>query len=74
MDKILSPIRTIRAYCLGCSDGSFNEVKICPCTTCELYPYRLGRRVNGGKRVMSEEQKSINRERLAKARELKKNG
>lgn len=41
-EKRLTPIKAIRKYCLGCSNGSSNEVKLCPMTKCELYEYRFG--------------------------------
>lgn len=42
--KILTPIQAIRAKCLDCCCGQRNEVKLCPCTDCSLYPYRMGKR------------------------------
>ena len=41
-EKHITPVKAIRKYCLGCSNGSSNEVKLCPITKCELYEYRLG--------------------------------
>ena len=35
-------LKVIRAYCLGCMCDQPNEVKLCPVTKCELYPYRFG--------------------------------
>lgn len=35
--------RAIRKKCLECSGWSFNEVKLCTCYDCALYPYRLGK-------------------------------
>lgn len=40
--KKFSPLKAIRRYCLGCSNGSSNEVKLCTVTSCELYEYRSG--------------------------------
>ena len=51
---MLTPIKAIRAKCLDCCCGQSNEVKLCPCTDCPLYPYRFGKnpklsgRVNKG--------------------------
>ena len=43
--KKLTPIKSIRKFCLSCLGGSFQEVKECSAEeTCSLYPYRLGRR------------------------------
>lgn len=66
-----TPLRAIRAKCLDCSCGSANEVKLCPCTNCPLYPYRAGRNPYRS-RAMSEESKIKARERLALAREKAK--
>ena len=75
-----SPIKSIREKCLDCC-GTANEVKICPCdgkqsSWCALWPYRLGRRPDGGKkRVLSDAQRQAMRERgkkLAESRKAKK--
>ena len=41
-EKRLTPIKAIRAKCLDCCCGNSNEVKLCTCTGCALYPYREG--------------------------------
>ena len=66
-ESILTPIKAIRAYCLGCCCGSYQEVQLCPVTDCELYPYRLGHNPNI-KRQYTEEQKRAMVERMKKAR------
>lgn len=38
----------IRAKCLDCCCGSAYEVRLCPCSDCALYRYRLGREVVDG--------------------------
>ena len=63
-EKVLTPIKSIRAKCLDCSCGSAKEVELCPVANCPLYPYRFGKRVNGSKKEMSEEQKVAARERI----------
>ena len=42
--KVLSPLKAIRARCLDCVCGQYMEVKLCPCSDCPLWPYRMGRR------------------------------
>lgn len=37
----------IRAKCLDCSCGQPKEVRLCPMTTCALWPYRMGKRAKG---------------------------
>lgn len=43
----LTPMRAIRAKCLDCSAGSFNEVRECPVIKCPLHAYRSGHRPKG---------------------------
>ena len=74
IDNITSPIKAIRAKCLDCCCDQREEVKLCPATTCPLYPFRLGKNPNRKARVMTDEQKKAAAERLAKARESKKGG
>ena len=42
--KVLTPIKAIRAKCLDCCCGQKKEVKLCPSTSCPIYPYRMGHR------------------------------
>ena len=39
-----SPLQAIKAKCIECSGGSKKEAKLCPCTDCPLWPFRLGKR------------------------------
>jgi hypothetical protein len=39
-----TPVKSIRAYCIECGDGTYKEVRLCPIPDCPLYPYRFGRR------------------------------
>lgn len=71
--KSPTPMKAIRAKCLDCCGGQYGEVKSCTCTDCPLYNFRLGKNPNRKKaRVMTEEQKQMAKERLAKARAAKK--
>ena len=48
-------LKTIRAYCIGCSGGSEKEVAYCTVKKCELYEYRMGkdpRPARSGPRIM----------------------
>ncbi len=38
----LTPLKAIRAKCLDCSGFQPKEVRLCACTECPLYTYRLG--------------------------------
>lgn len=42
----MTPIKAIRAKCLDCMCGSVTEVRLCPCTDCSLYPFRMGKNPN----------------------------
>lgn len=61
-------LKAIKLKCMDCCNGSWDEVKKCTCDkTCFLHPFRLGRNpfLN---RELTEEQKQLARERLAKWR------
>lgn len=70
----MTPLKAIKAKCLDCCAYQPNEVKLCTCTDCALYPYRLGKNPNAPKRTLTEEQKQAVAERFKKAREEKLNG
>lgn len=72
VDGITSPMKAIRAKCLDCCCDQREEVKLCPATTCPLYPFRLGKNPNRRRRELTEEQRQAAKERLAKARQNRK--
>lgn len=39
----MTPLKAIRAKCLDCCCGQANEVRLCACTDCTLFPYRMGK-------------------------------
>jgi hypothetical protein len=41
-----TPIKSIRAKCLECSNQQKGEVLNCVITDCSLYPFRLGKNPN----------------------------
>lgn len=43
---MLSPLKSIRAKCLDCTNDQLVEVRLCPCVDCPLYPYRMGHNPN----------------------------
>lgn len=67
-EKMLSPLKTIRAYCVHCCCESANEVKLCGAKDCKLYPYRFGKSVNRKPRILTDEQRKVLSDRLQKAR------
>lgn len=60
--KALTPIKSIRAYCIECSGGMAKEVRLRPIEECPLYPYRMGKRPkvdsNVDETIISEESDS----------------
>lgn len=42
----MTPMKAIRAKCLGCCCGQYKEVEFCPCSDCSLHPYRFGKNPN----------------------------
>ena len=42
MPEIRTPIKAIRAKCLDCCSFQAQEVRLCPCHDCPLFPYRMG--------------------------------
>ena len=63
---ITSPLRAIRAKCVDCCCGQISEVRNCPCTSCPLHSYRMGK--SNRTRTMTDEQKEAARDRLIAAR------
>ena len=68
--SITSPLKAIRQNCLECN-GTAQEVKLCPCTDCPMYPFRFGTNPFRKKREMTEEQREAASKRLADARAKK---
>lgn len=64
----LPPLKAIRAKCIDCGGGSANEAKLCVCTDCPLWPYRLGKNPFRQVRVLTEEQRAEMASRLAAGR------
>lgn len=62
----------IRAKCIDCMAGNVAEVRRCGDTTCALWPFRMGSDP-WHTRVMSEEQRTAARDRLAGARAARQN-
>lgn len=51
--EIKSPLKSIRAKCMECSNHQKGEVLNCKITDCSLYPFRLGKNPNR-KRINNE--------------------
>ena len=64
-DKSTTPLRAIRQQCLRCVSGNPNHVKECTEENrCTLWKYRLGKNPNKKKRVLTEEQREVIRQRF----------
>lgn len=59
-----NPVKAIRDKCIDCMCGQANEVKSCTVESCALYPFRMGKNPYRTGRVLTEEQKARNAERL----------
>lgn len=64
-EKRLTPIKAIRAKCLDWCCGNSNEVKLCTCTGCALYPYREGHNPFIQKQEWTKERKAAQKARMA---------
>lgn len=45
---ILTMMKAIRAKCLDCSGGSAQEVALCTCKGCSLWPFRMNKMPKDG--------------------------
>lgn len=63
-------LKVIRAKCIDCCGGSQLEVKLCVCTTCPLWPYRMAKNPFTS-RELTDDQANALKNRLHKAREVK---
>lgn len=64
---ITSPAKAIRQKCLDCVYDDANEVKLCPTTTCPLYPFRFGTNPFN-KKTLTDKQRAEMSERAKKLR------
>lgn len=63
-----NPVKAIRDWCLECSGGSHESVKMCSSTDCPLYPFRQGRNPYRTARKLTDEQRAAAAANLAHAR------
>ena len=48
LERTLTPLRAVRAFCLWCCLDQPSEVRLCPAEKCPLWPLRLGRGTGRG--------------------------
>lgn len=62
-----NPVKVIKDHCLDCMGGSWDEVKKCTAEkSCKLWPFRTGKNPHRPKRILTEEEKQVIRDRFAK--------
>jgi len=47
----MTPVKSIRAYCLDCCGDSPKEVRCCPSSECPLHPFRMGKNPNAKRKM-----------------------
>ena len=71
-EEITSAQKAIRAKCLDCCAYQKEEVKLCTCCTCPLWPFRMGKNPYKKKKEFTEEQLAERRSRMQKLHAAKK--
>jgi len=46
--KRLTPLKSIRKFCLWCCDNQYTEVEQCTVTDCEFHSFRFGKKIIKG--------------------------
>ena len=67
MEKITSPLKAIRCFCIECMGGQVREVKNCTAPNCPLYAFRMGKNPYRSRELTDEERQAI-AERLRNAK------
>ena len=67
MEKITSPLKAIRCFCIECMGGQVREVKDCTAPNCPLYAFRMGKNPYRSRELTDEERQAI-AERLQNAK------
>ena len=65
-ERVLTPLRAIKAHCYQCCGDSANEAKLCPAETCPLHKFRLGKNPYRKIREYTEEERQAVAARFAK--------
>ena len=59
MEKITSPLKAIRCFCIECMGGQVREVKDCTAPNCPLYAFRMGKNPYRSRELTDEERQAI---------------
>ena len=71
MEKITSPLKAIKAFCVDCMGGQPTYVKDCTSTNCPLYAFRMGKNPYNTRQLTDEQRKAAS-ERMKKVAEARK--
>ena len=72
MNKVLPPMKAIRAYCRKCKKNSAQAIEECAEEKCPLHPYRFGKRpASAKKREYTADERAALRERMKKLHEAR---
>lgn len=71
MEKITSPLKAIKCFCIECMGGQVTYVKDCTSKTCPLYEFRFGKNPYNT-RQLTDEQRQAASERMKKVAEARK--
>ena len=58
-EKITSPLKAIRCFCIECMGGQVREVKDCTAPNCSLYAFRMGKNPYRSRELTDEERQAI---------------
>jgi hypothetical protein len=72
--KSVTPLRSLRRYCLWCCKGKSHEVQLCPAKACPLWPFRFGHRPTLEDKAAVADVKLYPLERQLTGREFHENG
>lgn len=56
--KRITPVKSIRGYCLGCCVDQWREVERCPSKKCSLWKFRFGK--GKGKKLKAVRERCLN--------------
>ena len=72
MEKITSPLKAIKAFCVDeCCCGTYDAMKTCKREVCPLYEFRFGKNPYNT-RQLTDEQRQAASERMKKVAEARK--
>lgn len=67
-ERKITPLNSIRQYCLRCCCDSMKEIRLCPAKDCILHPFRLGKNPFQTHRELTDEEKQLASARFGRAK------